>query len=195
MNIVVVSCSTRPGSQSRKVADIIMHKLSKKSQIETSLVDLYEAQLPVYDDTNRPEWKDIKHAFTAADGLVWVIPEWNGTAGPGVMNLLGYIKRELFHKPVLPVSVSNGIGGAYPLAQVKGFGAKNSRVVFVPEPIRIMGVEEIFNSPEPNPDVKNDAMLHERTEYALDVLLAYAAKLGELRDSGVVDSKRYTSGY
>lgn len=194
MKIIVLSGSTRPNSQSRKVADVVLAKLEATGQAEIELVDLHEVKLPVYDESEQPAWKELSEKFKEADGFVWVIPEWNGTAGPGIMNMLAYLKHEIFHKPVLPVSVSSGIGGAYPLAQIKAFGAKNSKVVFVPEPIRILGVKEIFNGLEPEVEVPNDTTVHERMEYSLKILLAYAAKLRELRQSGVLD-ERYTSGY
>jgi NAD(P)H-dependent FMN reductase len=195
MKILVLSGSTRPKSQSRKVADIIVGKLKSKQQAEVELLDLCEAKLPIYDDGEKLEWEHISKKLIEADGFVWVVPEWNGTAGPGIMNLLAYLKQQICHKPVLLVGVSSGIGGAYPLAQIRGFGAKNSRAVFVPESIRILNVKDFFNGEQPDPNLDSDATLHARTDYALDILLAYTTKLGEIRSNDLIDPKRYTSGY
>lgn len=192
MNIVIISGSTRPNSQSVKVAGVLQRKLVGKAEVE--LLDLAEHKLPLYDDGKHQSWADLSTRLQAADGCIWVVPEWNGSAGPGIMNFLAYLKQELNHKPVLLVGVSSGIGGAYPLAQLRAFGAKNSRAVFVPEALRFMHVKELFNGPEPDQENATDVTMHQRADYALTVLLAYATALQTVRNQ-VIDGPRYPTGY
>lgn len=195
MKILVVSTSTRANSQSRKVADVLLHKL-QEMDVDSEILDLHEAKLPIYDDTKKPEWEPISEKLREADGYLWVIPEWSGTAGPGIMNLITYIdaKGLISHKPILLASVSSGAGGSYPLAQIKAFGMKNTRGVIVPESLRFRQVEDYFNSLTPDVANKTDIGLHERSEYALKILVEYAKALHQVRQSGSIDPKAYPSG-
>lgn len=194
MKIVIISGSTRAHSQSLKIAQVLRHKLIGQVD-DVELLDLNMTKLPLYDDTNAPEWIPVKELLADADGYVWVVPEWNGTAGPGIMNLLAYIKTEMMHKPVLLAGVSSGAGGAYPLAQIKAFGAKNSHAVFVPEQLRFREVESIFNDNDPDEHIDADVSMHERADFALRILYAYTSKLYDLRQEIGDDIKRYPSGY
>lgn len=198
MKIIVVSANTRADSQSLKVANVLLGKLNKVRGVKASLIDLYARPLPMYDDTKQPEWEKMKKEFAECDGMVWVFPEWGGTAGPGIMNLVTYLgtgERPVAHKPVLLASVSDGTGGAYPLAQIKGFGSKNGHEVFVPEQLRFREVKGIFNSNQPEPGNKSDASMHERSQYALEVLVEYAKTLGKMRTESKLDFHQYPSGY
>lgn len=196
MKIVVVSGSTRDGSQSIKVSTRLVEKLASKNA-EVELIDLNKAKLPVYDDTESDPWQQLKNKLDDADGFVLVTPEWNGSASPGMMNFLTYTSsygKSLAHKPALIAAVSSGAGGAYPIAQLKAFGNKNNIPVFVPEHLRFRQVESVLNSSEPEADNKVDQSMHERMDYALDILLAYAEKIREIRDLGIIDLKTYPNG-
>lgn len=197
MKIVVVQGSTRAGSQSRKVADVLIGKLQKMEGVETKLIDLHESPLPIYDDTKKPEWETMKQDFVSADGFVWVVPEWSGTAGPGIMNLAVYLGEggQAAHKPVLLAAVSSGAGGAYPLAQIKAHTGKNGRWVVVPEPLRFRDIGKIFNSNEPDSQSKVDQTMHERSQYSLEVLVEYIDALSKMRSETGRDYRKYKSGY
>lgn len=197
MKIVVVCANSRANSQSNKVANILLGKLQKIEGVEAGLIDLHKRPLPIYDDTEKPEWLEMSKELNAADGFVWVFPEWSGTAGPAIMNFVVYIGEggQAAHKPVLLTAVSDGTGAAYPLAQVKAFGSKNGHEVFVPEQLRFREVKNLFNSTEPEPDNKADESMHARSQYALQVLVEYAKALKQMRESSKLDFRKYRSGY
>lgn len=192
--ISLISASTRANSQSLKVTNRLAQKLTDLS-IENNIIDLHALRLPLYDDTDQDTWKAMSQQLENSDACVWVVPEWNGTAGPGIMNVLTYLDNELDHKPVLLVSVSSGAGAAYPLALLKGFGGKNSKAVFIPEQLRFRDVKTVFNAAEPEVDNHSDHTMHERSQYALAVLNEYAQALKKLREGDVLDVTRYHNGF
>jgi NAD(P)H-dependent FMN reductase len=196
MKIVVVSGSTRNDSQSIKVATRLTEKLQTKSA-NPLLIDLNEKKLPMYDDTEASEWQEIKTQIVDSDGFILVTPEWNGSASPGIMNFLTYTSsygKSLAHKPILIASVSSGAGGSYPIAQLKAFGNKNNFPVFVPEHLRLRDVKKILNGRAPETGNEVDESMHARMDYAVKVLLAYAEKLAEIRNQGIIDLDKYPHG-
>lgn len=184
MQILVLCASNRPGErESRKISDRIAEKLTQLDQ-QPDLLDLQEVKLPLFDNTDSSEWQAIKERVAAADGFVWVVPEWNGMAPPSIINFLSYANgRELAHKPVLIMTVSSGTGGAYPLAELKAFGGKNRHYVLVPEHIVFRKVSDLFNAAQPNETNEFDQILHKRTDFALRTLLQYADKLTDIRQA------------
>jgi NAD(P)H-dependent FMN reductase len=197
MKIVIVSGSTRAGSRSRRIADRINEKLAKLGA-SPYIIDLYENNLPMYDDTKHEEWESVLSQLEGADGYVLVTPEWNGSAGPGLINFLTYASeskpKPLAHKPVLLVSVSSGAGGSYPIAELKAFHNKNNLPVFIPDHLRFRDAKHIFNTSEPEPGNEVDQQMHERMEYALKILVAYSDKLKDIRDMGIIDLEKYPNG-
>lgn len=196
MKITVVSGSVRANSESRKVADYLVDRLSG-ADIEVSLADLNEQRLPLYDHSNEGAWQgiwaSIEQELGSADGFVIVSPEWDGMFNVGLHNMFHYVtktkKHVLAHKPVMLVGVSDGMGGAYPIAQLKAVGPKNTHYVVSPENLRISKVKEVLVDGE----IVVDGV-RERADYALKILVEYAKALKPLRDSGMLDFKKFGSG-
>lgn len=193
MKIVVISASTRAQSESLKVATFIEGSLKKLNQ-EVNIIDLYALQLPLFDDTWSGEWlerwQNIDSLLRDSDGLVFVLPEWNGTAGAGIINLLLYIdKHQIAHKPAMLVGVSSGRGGAYPLLDMRLVGYKNTRYVVIPESLIISRVKEAFVDGE-----LVEEPLRQRAEYGLKMLLSYAEALQNVRNSPDLDFETFSSG-
>lgn len=190
MKITVVSGSVRDDSQSRKVSDYLAKRL-KGLSAEVTLVDLNESRLPLFDDgkSGQAEWDAIKDYFENADGFIFVSPEWDGMFNVGLHNMFHYALNALGHKPVMLVGVSSGRGGAYPLAQMKMMGQKNTHFVIVPENLRVMDVEKILVDGE-----FTEPSVRERAEYSMTLLLEYAEALKQIRDKGIIDYKKFGSG-
>lgn len=124
------------GSQSRRVSDYLAGQLESFGE-KVELLNFFDLKLPIYDDSKEGAWKvvwnEIAPKLEAADGFVAVSPEWDGMAAPQWFNMLHYVNKEMAHKPVMLVGVSNGRGGAYPIAQMKQVGQKNNQFVISPE--------------------------------------------------------------
>ncbi|MBI2798049.1 NAD(P)H-dependent oxidoreductase [Candidatus Saccharibacteria bacterium] len=201
MKLTVICANSRKDSESLKVAKWFKGAIGNDGQT-VNLIDLHVSQLPLELDKLWDEdpdtmliWNPIKDALTAAEAYVVVTPEWNGMANPSFFNLVDYTDGEMAYKPALLVGVSASRGGAYPIAQIKGFASKNTHIDFIPEHVLIRDVEKVFNKFEPEEESKyGDAYLKDRSKYALKVLYEYAKALKGLRDSGVIDHKTYPNG-
>lgn len=97
-------------------------------------------------------------------------------ACPALKNFFLYAGRnELAHKPALLVGVSSGLGGAYPLSELRASSYKNCRICFIPEQLIVRQVEAVMNhGPAADAD---DQRIRERADWALDVLLHYCEAL------------------
>lgn len=197
MKISIISGSSRAGSQSLKVSDYLENKL-KESGLQTSLIDLNEHRLPLYDDTPDGQWKQtwsaIEDELNTSDGFIFVSPEWDGMFSASLHNLFNYVasgsaKNVMAHKPVMFVGVSSGMGGAYPIEQMKMIGQKNTHFVVSPENLRFANVGEALVDGEITVE-----SLRKRADYALKILVKYSEALSTVRNSGVLNFEEFGSG-
>ena len=202
MKITIVSGSHRTNAQSLKVARLIESMIKNKLNLDPWLFSLSDNPLPLWDEgvwEGDPAWKErlqpIKEQLQASDGFVVVSPEWHGQVPAGLKNFfLLFGKNELGHKPALIVTVSNGRGGAYPVAELRMSSYKNSRICYIPEHVIIRDVENVLNdNPQDNND-KSDTFYRERLAWALGILEQYALALQQVRASGVTKTDKFTSG-
>ena len=143
MHIVLISGTNRAGSTTLKVTQRLEQRY-KAAGVETTLLDLQELPAEVltpgaYDE--RPDgWAPFAEAVLAADGLVVVTPEYNGSF-PGALKLfidMLPFPKAFDHRPVAFVGLSSGRwGGLRPVEHLQGvFGYRNAFVfperVFLP---------------------------------------------------------------
>jgi NAD(P)H-dependent FMN reductase len=192
VKITIISASTRAGSASLRVAEYIQAQYAAQ-QIEANILDLNTSRLPLYDDSESGPWQEVwrpmSEQLAAADGYVFVSPEWNGTTGPGLINLMLYAGTELAHKPVMLVGVSSGRGGTYPLADMRLMGYKNRHYVIIPENAIVQHVEETLVDGQ-----MTDGWVRDRLQYGTTVLVEYAKALAQVRQSGVLDLVKFKNG-
>lgn len=197
---IIISGSTRPKSQSAKVAGYVAKVLPGLLEgCEASVLDLADAELPNWhegfweDESSSAVWAETSERLHACDGLIIVSPEWNGMAPPPLMNIFLLTSRgEIAHKPGLLVTVSAGTGGAYPVSQLRAFTTKNTQLCYVPDHVVVRDVRNVLN--EEQPQTKQDQYIRERIEYSLGVFAVYAAAFRFIRQSGVIDLETYPYG-
>ncbi|WP_448724560.1 NADPH-dependent FMN reductase [Pseudomonas farris] len=181
-HIVLLSGSNRSNSQSIKVARYLRDRLEKLELCESSgLIDLASSRLPLWpeEDTDRV-WSAQQSILKKATALIVISPEWNGMACPALKNFFLYAGLgELGHKPALLVGVSAGLGGAYPIAELRASSYKNSRIMYLPEQLIIRNVESMLNSERPADE--NDRRIRTRADWALQILCQYDAALRTIR--------------
>ena len=113
LQIPVLVGSVRRGRQSIKVARFASDRL-EKAGASAPLLDLAELNLPIMEE--RLHMRDdppsglvrFSQAVKAADAVVVVSPEYNGSMPGALKNALDYIYGEWFRKPVGIVTVSGG---------------------------------------------------------------------------------------
>ena len=204
MKIAIISGSHRHKSQSLKVATHIQETLVKNIDCETWLYSLEGNPLPLWDEgvwDGEKKWLDLltplREQLSSCDALVIITPEWHGQVPAGLKNfflLLG--KNELADKPALIVSVSSGIGGSYPVAELRMSSYKNSRICYIPEHVIIREVESVLNSDDSGIEnnERSDSYIRERLQWSLNILKEYAKALKMVRDSGVTETDKFGNG-
>ncbi|PJZ83345.1 NADPH-dependent FMN reductase [Leptospira harrisiae] len=199
MKICLVAGSHRKNSQSLKVGKFLVKSLESKG-IETILLDLGGNPLPLWepgmwekDSEIKKFWTTYNNGLGSADAYVFLSPEYAGMASPALKNFFLYLSSgDLSHKPGLIITVSSGMGGSYPNAELRMSSYKNTRIVYLPDHVIVRHVESVLNTD--TPEGKDDEYIRLRLNYVLNVLLEYAKALNQVRQSGVIDLKTYPFG-
>ncbi|KIQ04910.1 MULTISPECIES: NAD(P)H-dependent oxidoreductase [Pseudomonas] len=196
LDIVLVAGSSRPDSQSAKVAHFLRQRLIAlgKTRAELSqVIDLGTGPLPLWPAEDNGTWPDYSQRLKSADAVVVIAPEWNGMAGPAIKNFFIYAsKAELAHKPGLLVGVSSGIGGGSPIAELRSSSYKNCRVNYLPEHLIIRQVTKVLNDEQPASE--DDGRIRARIDYALDILAQYGEALKPVRANIDLSDPAFTNG-
>ena len=112
--ISIISTSVRKGRESHKAALYIRNFLREKYTIEAELLDLMTYNFPIFEERLKnlesptPEILDFAEKVRSADGVILVVPEYNGGYPASVKNIIDLLTDEWRKKPVAFVVVSNG---------------------------------------------------------------------------------------
>jgi NAD(P)H-dependent FMN reductase len=148
--IVILSGTNRPGSNTRKVtAQVETHY--QALGVQTRLLDLAELPPEIFSPTAYAEKPGGLAKFTdailAADGLVIVTPEYNGSV-PGILkyfiDMLPF-PESFEQRPVCFVGLAAGIWGALrPVEQLQAiFGYRNAYIF--PERVFLPGIHKLLD--------------------------------------------------
>ncbi len=198
MKLAIVSGSHRKNSESHRVS-LYLQSVLQKMGSEASVIDLGGNPLPLWSpelftDANfKAVWGPMAETLQAADGLIVVSPEWGGMVPAGLKNFFLFCSnRELAHKPGLIVSVSAGIGGTYPVAELRDSSYKNNRLCYIPDHVIVRNVNDVLKGDAPASDL--DASLRKRIDYSLKTFCKYAEALTVVRAANLLDLENYPYG-
>ncbi len=203
MNVVFIAGSHRANSNSERAARLLAGRLETVVPgAVTEVISLHDDRLPFWNsDFGEPSprfvaaWKPIEASLIAADAVVCVTPEWAGMAGPALKNfLLMPTKGQIAHKPGLIVAVSTGTGGAYPVAELKMSGTKNSHLCWIPDSLVLRHVGELFPAVEAAWANGADHDVARRIDFTLVMLTEYAAALATMRKTSRIDYSHFPNG-
>ena len=199
MNLTIISGSHRKESQSARISHVLKERVLSLSLFDqVDILDLAENPLPLWDESiwsGSEEWKELlapwRKTLRASDAVIVVAPEWNGMVPSGLKNFfLVFGAVDLGHKPALITAVSAGLGGSYPVVELRTSSYKNCRLCYIPDHLIIRNVGTAFTGE----DAEADQHLQDRVDYSLKVLKEYSAGLKLVRDSGVIDHKTFRNG-
>ena len=196
----IISGSSRNDNQSIRVASLLARSLREAStEDEVFVLDLSEVTLPQWHEgfwsepISDPVWAEVSEELTQSDGIILVCPEWNGIVPPPLLNVFLLTSRgELAHKPGLIVTVSANMGGAYPVALLRGFASKNTQICFIPDHLIIRNVSTFLENVNQQDQIALD--LRDRIEYSLGLFVVYAAAFKAIRQSGAIDLESFPYG-
>ncbi|MBX7137377.1 MAG: NAD(P)H-dependent oxidoreductase [Oligoflexia bacterium] len=199
MKIMIIAGSHRENSESERVARYI-EGLLKGDQIESDLFSLQDNPLPLWEEgavKGDPDWKTLWQPVSAraraAEGFVIVSPEWSGMVPAGLKNFFLLCNaNELAHKPALIVTVSSGLGGSYPVSELRTSSYKNTRICYLPDHVIVRNCNLMLKGDSPAND--HDASLRKRLAYCAKLLVQYTKALALVRESGVIDLKNFPFG-
>lgn len=181
LQIVIVS--TRDGRAGVPIATWFHERAKAHGAFEIDLVDLREVGLPLFDEPRHPRLQTYEHAHTqawgarvaAADGFVFVTPEYNHGTPPSLLNALDFLVHEWAYKPAGFVSyggVSAGTRGVQMTKQVL-IGLK---VVPIPEAVNVPFFTKMIHD-----GVFDGASQETPAQVMLDELARWTTALATLR--------------
>jgi len=111
LNIPIIIGTTRPGNKSQHMANFIHEQASKNKDIESSVVDPANFDMP--GDGNDKDLKDPKYTKITedADAFILVVPEYNHSFPGTLKRFIDSELKNYIHKPVALVGVSAGSFG------------------------------------------------------------------------------------
>ncbi len=209
MNIVIISGSHRPNSNSVKLANKINENvLAQLSTVDSHIIELakFPALLSHYGDEQfqsnelQQQKAHVLDLLYGADGIIIIAPEWGGSLPPALVNLLLLCANgsagglPLGHKPAFAVGVSDSGAGASPVSQLKAYSAKNTHLTWCPQHAIVQNVSEFLTAPWPSPNNDRTGQLQSRFQTGIESLLLYAEQLKPIRDQLVTLSKVHPFG-
>ena len=119
LTLLSVTVSTRPGRKGPAVADWFNGFAREHGGFAVTPADLGSLALPLFDEPNHPIKGEHEHEHTkrwsaivsAADAVVFVMPEYNHMPAPSFFNAVDYLAREWHYKPAGFVSYGGVSGG------------------------------------------------------------------------------------
>ena len=202
MRIGVIVGSHRKDSQSAKVGRFLAAGLEHRDGVSTWTLDLGKNPLPLWDEalwSQGEQWAGLpalKAQLDDSDAFIVIAPEWHGMVPAALKNffLLWGAGSELSHKPALPCAVSASDGGAYVIAELRMSSYKNNRLCWLPENLIARQVKLICNEDESLNDATLQSKFSARSEYVIDLLIAYANALRDVRALGIIDHETFMNG-
>lgn len=124
-SLKIIIASTRPGRKGISVANWFIETVKKYPDFNVEVLDLAEINLPFIDEPNHPRLQQYTKEHTkqwsrtidSADAFVFIIPEYNYSMPPALLNAIDFLYKEWNYKPVGLVSYG-GISGGTRSAQM-----------------------------------------------------------------------------
>lgn len=150
-HILVILGSTRQGRNGDAVAQWLMSRLYARFDATFELVDLREIALPFFDAPAGPAYGAVAaeargwaDRVQAADGFIFITPEYNHGYPAPLKNAIDHLYREWGHKPAAIVSYG-GLAGGYRAAEQLRQVLVELKVVPVREQVGVPAIWAAFD--------------------------------------------------
>src|SRR5690606_10923268 len=187
VNLQVIICSTRPGRVGPSVAKWFAEFAAKHEGFETTLVDLADFNLPLYNEPQHPRLQQYEHDHTnkwsdsvaQADAYVFVTPEYNYCPPPAFVNALNYVYKEWNYKPCGFVSYG-GVSGGMRAVQMEKQLVTTLKMMPMVEGVAIPMVGTLLDE---NKAFKSNALIDDSAQTMLAELHKWAVALKPMRSA------------
>lgn len=149
--IAIISPSVRKGRNSHRVA-IWLNGLIKKEELgESAIIDLMEYNFPLFherlkfQESPSPAALDFAEKIKSADGIIIILPEYNGGYPASLKNATDLLTTEWRRKPVAFISVSDGPFGGTQSVTSMLFSLWKAGALTIPATLRIPYIERDFD--------------------------------------------------
>jgi NAD(P)H-dependent FMN reductase len=150
-NICIISSSLRKERFSHRAALYLSSLLRETYKVEAEILDLMKYNFPLFEERLKyltspaPEVLDFAEKVQKADGLILVVPEYNGGYPASIKNVIDLLTDEWRKKPVAFAVVSNGqFGGSQVIFSLQ-FTLWKIMATTVSPAFRIPDIETIFD--------------------------------------------------
>jgi NAD(P)H-dependent FMN reductase len=150
-HITIVSSSVRIGRKSHRVALFFKKYIEDTKSASVDLLDLNEYQFPVFNERLRlqkdPSASALEFAkkIRDADGIIIVVPEYNGGYPASLKNIIDVLYDEWYRKPLAITTVSGGPFGGSQVLESLLFTFWKMKAWVVPSMFPVPLVEHTFN--------------------------------------------------
>tara|TARA_R110002072_G_scaffold118475_1_gene250138 strand:- start:4163 stop:4744 length:582 start_codon:yes stop_codon:yes gene_type:complete len=183
----VIICSTRPGRVGPAVGRWFAEFAASHDGFDSELVDLADFKLPLYDEPNHPTQQKYQHAHTkawsksvaSADAYVFVMPEYNYSPPPSLVNALDFVYKEWNYKPCGIVSYGGASGGLRAAQSVK-LQITTLKMMPMMEGVMIPMVSKLVDD---SGTFTSNELIDKSASTLLDELRRWAVGLKAMRDS------------
>jgi NAD(P)H-dependent FMN reductase len=149
--IAIISSSVRRGRASHMVALYFRNYLMDNNLADTDIIDLQQYNFPVFDERLKyqesplPEALEFAERIRMADGVIIVVPEYNGGYPASIKNAIDLLTVEWRRKPVAISTVSDGIFGGSQVIISLQFILWKLKAWTVPAQFPVLRVLETFD--------------------------------------------------
>lgn len=146
MNIVVIQGSPLKDDSTHQVARFLNAALQENSEVQLSYFDVAQIQAPNFAFEADFEAKEpLREAILAADGILVIVPEYNGRVPGAFKNLMDYYWKEFAKKAMATCTVSSGpFGGLNALHDLRSWMLYVGGIIS-PTKLLVSNVSNAFN--------------------------------------------------
>jgi NAD(P)H-dependent FMN reductase len=171
-HIVIISSSIREKRKSHRVAMYLKGFIEANNLAYAEILDLQAYNFPLFTERLRyqsspsPGMLDYAEKVKSADGVIIVVPEYNGGYPASLKNAIDLLTSEWKRKPVSISTVSNGVFGGTQVITSLQFSLWKLKAWTVPAMFPVLKVEESFTaegvpSDKEVTDKRADIFIHE----------------------------------
>lgn len=166
-HIGIISSSIRIGRNSHRVAKYFKSYLESNNVASAEIIDLKDYNFPLFEerlsflDNPMPEAMEFAKKISGADGIIIVVPEYNGGYPPSLKNAIDLLYKEWHRKPVAISTASDGIFGGTQVITSLQFVLWKMRAWTVPSMFPNPEVQKLYTEEgmPTDPEVNNRARL------------------------------------